>query len=91
MAHLLNPFTHSFNIGKVKELEGCLTLHGGVRWFRSASQVVLHYRFGIAIGSKHLSEVVDFLPSLSFFTHILRSDPQTLHNSSEHLGRVVKT
>ena len=66
-----------------------LTLHGGVGWCRSSSQAVFHYRFGIAVGSEHLSEVLDLIPSHSFFTYLLSSDLQTLHNSSEHLGRVV--
>ena len=89
MAQLLHLFTHSINIGKVKELGGRLILHGGVGWCRSASHVVLYYRFEIAIGSEHLSEVLDLLPSLSFFTHLLRSDLQTLHNSSENFGNMV--
>ena len=57
--------------------------------YQSATQDVLHYRFGIAVDSKHLSEVLDLLPLLSFFTHLLSSHPQTQHNSSEHLGRVM--
>ena len=55
----------------------------GVGWCQSASQVVLHYRFGIAVGSEHLSGVLDLLPSLSFFTHLLSPDSQTLHNTEE--------
>ena len=52
-------------------------------------QVALHYKFRIAVDTEHLSEVLDLLPLLSFFTLLLSSDPQTLHNSLEHHGRVI--
>ena len=62
MAHHLDLFAHSFDLRKVKEIKGGLTLHGRVGWFWSASQIV-HYRFRIVVGSEHLSEVLGLLPS----------------------------
>ena len=46
---------------------GCITFYSGVGWCWSASQVSLHYGFGIAmaIGSEHLSQVLDLLPLFS--------------------------
>ena len=91
-------FGHSFDVWKVKEIGGCLTLHCGVGWCQSASQVVLHYRFGIAVASEHLSEVLDHyttpqstLAVCTVYIYAIDCDCFCMHPAVVHMSIHIST